>query len=373
MTVDSGHVIVLGSHAPSLINFRGPLLAELVARGWRVTAAAPDIDRHTQSALEAMGVQVETTPLARTGMNPLSDIAYCRALTRLFRLAAPDVVLAYTAKPVIWGAVAARQAGVPRMVAMITGLGYAFTPAARPSLRGLAARLAATALYRLALALADRVLFQNPDDLELFRRKGLVDPRKAEITAGSGIDLDRFAPTSLPKRISFLMASRFLSAKGVREYAAAALRLKARYPQIEFRLAGWIDPGPDAIAHEELDGWIQDGLVCLGRLDDIRPAMASASVFVLPSYREGTPRSVLEAMAMGRPVITTDAPGCRETVRDGENGFLVAPRDSDAVMRAMECLINEPALIPHMGQASLKRAREKYDVRRVNAQVIAAL
>lgn len=373
MTADPGHVVVLAAYAPSLVNFRGPLLSELVSRGWRVTAAAPDVDELTRSALEAMGVQVESTPLARTGLNPLDDIAYCRTLVQLLRRVAPDVVLAYTAKPVIWGAVASRLAGVRRMVAMITGLGYAFTAPAKPSFRAFAARIAATNLYRLAFVLADRVLFQNPDDLDLFRQQCLIAAEKAEITPGSGVDLDRFKQVQLPLETSFLMVCRFLGAKGVREYAAAALSLKARHPQVEIRLGGWIDPGPDAISREELDGWIQGGLVCLGRLDDVRPAIAAASVFVLPSYREGTPRSVLEAMAMGRPVITTDAPGCRETVRDGENGFLVAPRDSEALARAMERFVTDPSLIPAMGARSLERAQAKYDVHEVNAQVIAAL
>lgn len=375
MLGNPSHAVVLASHAQSLINFRGPLLAALVARGWRVTASAPSIDDDVKARLEAIGVVAVETPLARTGMNPLADLAYYRSLIELFRSERPDVLLAYTAKPVIWGTLAARAAGVPRIVAMITGLGYAFTPPMQPSLKHAVANLAARLLYRLALPQADHVLFQNPDDRDLFQSYGFTpSPDRVGVTAGSGIDLNLFTPSPPPNRPSFLMLARLLGAKGVREYAVAARRLKARHPDIDIRLAGPFDQGPDAISRGELAQWTEGGISYLGDLDDVRPAIAEAAVYVLPSsYREGTPRSVLEALATGRPVITTDTPGCRETVIDGKNGFLIAPRDASALENAMEHFILDPGLIAPMAAASLDLARRKYNVNNVNAQILAAL
>lgn len=373
MAVDGGHVVVLASYAPSLINFRGPLLEEMVRRGWRVTAVAPDMDDAVVEALARMGVAAEPVVLARTGLNPLADLTYCGAMWGLLKQLGPDVLLAYTAKPVVWGAIAARLAGVRRTVAMITGLGYAFTLPDRPSLKHAMVRRGASLMYRLGLSLCDWVLFQNPDDRVQFVELGLVRPDRSEVTAGSGIDLERFRPAPPPGGPSFLMIARLLGAKGVRQYAAAAVALKRRRPEVEVRLAGWIDPGPDAVSQDELDGWIDQGLTYLGRLEDVRHALTETAVYVLPSYREGTPRSVLEALAMGRAVITTDAPGCRETVQDGVNGFLVQPRDVGSLVEAMERFILDPTLAATMGARSLELAQRKYDVRGVNDQVIAAL
>lgn len=364
----------MAGHAPSLINFRGPLIAEMVRRGWQVLAVAPDIDAETGAQLAALGARAKSMPLARTGMNPLRDLAYYRALVRLFRKERPNVLLAYTIKPVIWGLFAARAAGVPGTVALITGLGYAFTDGVRSGLKRLLAVGAASALYRIALLSADRVLFQNPDDRDLFRSRGLIRDRgQITVVDGSGVDLDHYAPSRLPEEPVFLMIGRLLGAKGVREYAAAAVELKKRHPEARFQLAGWRDPGPDTVTEGELDVWIEGGVEYLGRLSDVRPAISAARVYVLPSYREGTPRSVLEAMAMGRPIITTDAPGCRETVIDGVNGFLVPPRNALALEAAMERMIENPDLIAPMSVASLDLARRRYDVNRVNAQILSVL
>lgn len=367
-------VVVLAAYAPSLINFRGSLIASMAQRGWQVTAAAPDIDAATGAALSALGAEAVEIATARTSMNPLADVVYLRSLQALLRQRAPDAVLAYTAKPVIWGTLAARGVGVPRVVAMITGLGYAFTPPEERSVKHTSAHLAASLLYRLALPRADHVLFQNPDDRDLFVRRGFTPPPdRVQVIAGSGIDLNHFTPSPPPEKLSFLMLARLLKAKGVREYAAAVRSLRKKYPKVEFRLAGPFDPGPDTISQRELDAAIQDGLIYLDPLADVRPALAEAAVFVLPSYREGTPRSVLEALATGRAVITTDTPGCRETVVDGVNGFLVPPRNAAALERAMERLIQAPDVVRAMGRASLDLAREKYDVHAVNAEIIAAL
>lgn len=368
------HVLVLASSAPGLISFRGPLLAALVGEGCRVTAVAPDIGVETRAALSGLGVEPVEIATERQGMNPLADLGYFRVLRDLFQRLRPDVVLAYTAKPVIWGTLAARAAGVPRVVAMITGLGYAFTPPEERSVKHAVAHRAASFLYRLALPRANHVLFQNSDDRDLFQALGFTPPpERVQVIAGSGVDLDHYAPSPPPETLSFLMLARLLKAKGVREYAAAVRSLHRKYPDVEFRLAGPFDAGPDAISQRELDAAIKDGLIYLGPLADVRPALAEAAVFVLPSYREGTPRSVLEALATARAVITTDAPGCRETIVNGVNGVLVPPRDAAALERAMERLIQTPDLVSTMGRASLDLAQRKYDVHAVNAEIIAAL
>lgn len=366
---------MLASSAPSLINFRGPLLKTLVGRGLRVTAVAPDIDDRTRDSLIAIGVEPVEIEMQRVGMNPFADVSYFRRLGSLFDRLAPDALVAYTAKPVIWGSLAARKRSrATRIVAMITGLGYAFTPPERSSLRHTVAHVAARLLYWRALRGVDHILFQNPDDQALFRRQGLLPPAKAtSVMAGSGVDLEYYAPAPSPGGLAFLMISRLLGAKGVREYAAAALGLKTRYPHVSFRLVGGFDAGPDAVPQEDVERWVAGGLEYGGNVQDVRPAIAAANCIVLPSYREGTPRAVLEAMAMGRPIITTDAPGCRETVVEGVNGWLVPPRAIPPLADAMERAILGPGVLLRMGEASLDLARRKYDVHLANGVVIAAL
>lgn len=364
-------IIVLGSFAPSLIRFRGSLIRELVARGNRVIAMAPEIGEEVGGRLRAIGAEPLEVPIDNQGLNPLHMLRSVRAIGRAFAALKPDAVIAYTIKPVTLGAVAAARAGVPRFVALITGIGYAFTGG--ETLKRRLAGYAAGLLYRGALRRSSAIVFQNPDDRDFFRERGLLPPRAEPIVVnGSGIDLAEFAPAPLPAGVRFLMISRLLGDKGVREYGAAAARLKAKYPHARFALVGYFDNSPDAISRAELAAIEAGGVEFLGRMEDVRPAIADCNVYVLPSYREGTPRSVLEAMAMGRAVVTTDAPGCRQTVAAGRNGLLVAPRDADSLAAAMERLIAEPERIAPMGAESRRLAEERFDVNVVNAQLLAA-
>jgi glycosyltransferase involved in cell wall biosynthesis len=364
-------VALLGSFAQSLVNFRAPLIAAMTAAGHEVHAIAPEIDPVLADQLRALGAVPHSIALSNAGLNPLATIRTTRDLERLFREIAPDTVISYTIKPVTLGSVAAWRAGVPNIVALITGLGYAFTEGG--GLKRRIARIAATILYRRALARCTSIIFQNPDDEADFRRWGLLRPTApVHQVNGSGVDLTRFAPAPLQADADFLMIARLLGDKGVREYAAAAAALKPRYPRVRFALAGYLDPSPDSVTQAELDAAIAGGITFLGKRDDVRPAIADCSVYVLPSYREGTPRSVLEAMAMGRAIITTDAPGCRQTVTDGVNGCLIPPRDAGALARAMEVFIAHPEQIAPMGAASLVRVRETFDVERVTAATMAA-
>jgi glycosyltransferase involved in cell wall biosynthesis len=360
--------LLIAGLAESLMNFRGPLIAALQEAGFEVHVAAPrlEVGDRIRLQLESKGLTVHDMPLRRTGTNPLSDLKALLALFRLMRAIRPRFVMGYTIKPVIYGMLAARLTGVPNRFALITGLGYAFQGnGQRKTLQILAQRL-----YTIALAQAHKVFFQNPDDEKLFRQLGILgDGSVSRVANGSGVCLERYAEVPLPGGPPrFLMIARLLGDKGVREYVQAAARIRQHYPDVVFRLVGPLDENPDSISRAELEKWLGEGVIeYLGELSDVRGAIADSSVYVLPSYREGTPRTVLEAMAMGRGVITTDAPGCRETVVDGDNGFLVEPRSVDELEAAMRRFVDTPALTGVMGLRSRLMAEEKYDVRKVNA------
>lgn len=371
--------LLVASYADSLLRFRGALIQALLEQGLRVHVAAPNLDpQATQTAqLKRLGVTTHNIPLQRTGLNPLADLQALLALFRLMRQIRPDFVMGYTIKPVIYGSLAAALAGVPHRFALITGLGYAFSGMDEAGHRRSWLQKLVHHLYARALSTTHKVFFQNPDDEALFQRMGLLGPEaKTVVVNGSGVDVSQYAQTPLPMvsgqvQPRFLLIARLLGDKGVREYAQAAAILKARHPQAQFDLVGWIDDNPSAIDPAELDQWVSSGLMHYwGKLADVRPAIAAASVYVLPSYREGTPRTVLEAMAMGRAIITTDAPGCRETVVDGDNGFLVPVKSVEALVQAMARFIQAPHLIASMGQRSRILAEQKYDVHAVNAVML---
>ena len=355
----------------SLLGFNGPRITALQALGQQVHVDAPDLPPGDPIPvqLEVRGLKVHNIPLRRTGTNSFADFRALFSPLRVMCRVLPQWVLGYTIKPVIYGSLAAWQAGMPRRFALITGLGYAFQgEGKRGRLQSIVQRL-----YGLALSRVGKVFFQNPDDRELFRQRGiLADATPSCVVSGSGVDVARFALAPLPSGLPrFLLIARLLGDKGVREYAKAARRVHLQHPGAQFALAGWIDSNPDAIAQQELDAWVADGtLVYLGRLSDVRPAIAASTVYVLPSYREGTPRTVLEAMSMGRPIITTDTSGCRETVVDGDNGFLVPIKSVDALQKVMMEFIDDQALAPRMWQRSRQIAQEKYDVHKVNALML---
>jgi glycosyltransferase involved in cell wall biosynthesis len=367
-------VVVIASYAPSLIRFREHLLRALRAAGHEVTAVAPD-DADTAARLAELGVGFQPCALERAGMNPLHDIGYLVRMVLILRALRPDAVLAYTVKPVIWGLLAGRLAGVRRRFALITGLGYAFTAqgGAQSGRSALATLL--SALYRQALRGCEVVFFQNPDDQrEFIARNHLAIGQKTLIVNGSGVDLDVFRPYPPPPSLSFLLIARLLRDKGIREYVAAARMVRESHPEVRFRLAGWLDLNPAAISAGELASWTASGdIEYLGVLADVRPALEECAVYVLPSYREGTPRTVLEAMATGRPVITTDVPGCRETVRTGENGFLVPAADPAALANAMKAFIQQPALVSTMGAAGRQIAEQRYNASEVARVMVEAM
>jgi len=365
--------LLIGGFAGSVVRFRGHLIQTLIARGFDVHVAAPGImdAAAVREALRSMGAIPHAIGFIRGGTSPASDLRGFLGLVALIRRIRPTYVLGYTIKPVVYGMLAARLCGVPRRYALVTGLGQVFDPATPWRTRWLA-----HLLYRVSLRQAACVILQNPDDRAYLQARGVLkDGMHAVVVDGSGIDTAEYAEVPLPSQPSFVMISRLIGAKGVREYAAAAAEVRRLRPQATFRLVGWIDEGPDAITSDELRRWQEDGSVdYVGRVADVRPVLAAASTFVLPSaYGEGLPRTILEAMAMGRAIITTDWPGCRETVRGGENGILVPPRDVAALVQAMLRLVDTPDLVPQMGSRSRQIAVERYDVCHVTEAMLKAM
>ncbi len=369
-------VFLLASLPRSLCNFRGPLIESLHAAGYEVHVGAPGIleDPETCGWLKERSIQYHDVPLSRTGISVRADLRALIALYRLMRKIGPELFLGYTIKPVIWGVIAAWLARVPQRIALITGLGYAFVGEARG--KRAVVRWLVSRLYSIALRRASLAFFQNPDDRDDFRRWGILPAKLTTVLVnGSGVDTVAFAVAPLPKLpVRFLLIARLLRDKGVPEYAEAAKRVRQNFPDAEFHLVGPLDTNPDAISEAEIQAWQEAGhVIWHGRQSDVRPSIAAAHVYVLPSHREGTPRSVLEAMSMGRPIITTDAPGCRETVEEGVNGFLVPVRDAPALATAMERFLTEPELIVEMGRNSRRTAEKKYDVHKVNAVMMDAM
>ena len=363
--------LLIAGFADSLINFRWDLICALQAKGLEVHVAAPEISSSptTLEKLRNNGVFAHDVPMQRTGTNPIEDFKTLIALRQLMQQVRPDYVMAYTIKPVIYGMLAAASTGVPNRAALITGLGYAFQDSEGSTKQNLIRRVTRQ-LYARALSAADLTFFQNEDDQKLFTDLGIIRPgQNTVVVNGSGVNTEKFSPQPLPEgdEVHFLLIGRLLKDKGVREYVEAARRVKQQSPQAVFNLVGFLDSNPSSVTQQELDQWVNEGTVKFwGKLSDVRPAINACHVFVLPSYREGTPRTVLEAMATGRAIITTDAPGCRQTVENGYNGWLVPVQSAEKLAEAMERFLSEPALIQQMGQASLEIARNKYDVNIIN-------
>ncbi len=365
-------VFFLAGNSRSLIANRSELIRDMRAAGLEVAAAVPTADYLPE--VEELGITIYPVEMGRTGINPLHDLRYLLALRKLLRQVRPQVVFGYTIKPVVYGSLAARLAGVPRIYSMITGLGHVFTT---ENARNRRLQKVIGVLYRLGLSANRKVFFQNPDDLQEFLDRGMLkDQSKAVRTYGSGVDMQRFAREPLPQGpTTFLFIGRLLTEKGIAEFYEAAHLVRADYPEARFIAVGPHDPNlPHSCAADDLERWKAEGVVdFVGGVKDVRSWIAQSSVFVLPSYREGTPRSVLEAMSMGRPIITSDAPGCRETVEEGVNGFLVAPRSVDPLVDAMARFLAEPELIPRMGEASWQLVERHYDVHKVNRVILDAM
>jgi glycosyltransferase involved in cell wall biosynthesis len=365
-------VVVVGGLSESLLNFRGDLLRSLAALGHDVTAMAGEPDERVKTRLAAIGVQFRPYPIERSGINPVADWRTYRALGAAFRELHPDVVLAYTIKPIVWGGLSLTSNAGTCFYALVTGLGFAFEDGGwkRRLMRG-----ALIPLYRAALARATRVIFQNPDNRDAFVARGIVSCVRTAVVNGSGVNLDHFTPAALPDTAPvFLTIGRLLTHKGFREFCEAARIVKRTHPDARFQLLGPPDPSPDGLSLSEIRRWHDQGwLEYLGAADDVRPALANCHIFVLASYHEGMPRTVLEALAMGRPILTTDVPGCRETVIAGDNGHLVPKGDAGALASRMVWFLENRDRWPAMGTRSRQLAEERFDVNAVNRTLISIM
>ena len=368
-------IVILASYAPSLVNFRLDLIRDLIAAGHEVIAAAPGDDTDVDETLRGIGARYEPIVMDRAGVNPLSDVRSLSSLVGLFRRIKPDLVFAYTIKPVIYGLLAARLAGVQRRFGMITGLSYALMGGDGMKRRLLKALT--VGLYRRALVGADAVIFQNASDLAVFTGHEMTQPgQKTVVVDGSGVNLETFSAAPLPEGPpTFLLMARLLADKGIREFADAARRLKKDHPEWRFQILGPLDVTPTAINKSEVEAWQEQGVIdYLGATKDVRPYLRACSAFVLPSYYpEGLPRSILEAMAIGRAIITTDRPGCRETVIAGENGYLVPAGEVEPLADAMAQLAEEPGRLRAYGEASRSLAERRFDVRLINKTILRIL
>lgn len=361
-------VLVIGSLGWSLVNFRLDLMRRMVANGHSVIAAAPELDSALCERLAGEGIVPVEIPMQRTGLNPFHDLHTLTALRGLIDTYNPDLVVPYTMKPIVYGSLAARLAGV-RCVPLFTGLGYAFSET-RPRGKRLAVRTASVWLHRLATRRIRMAFYYNSAERNDIRRFRLV-PRKAQLVAvpGSGVETARFSATPVPDGPpAFLFVGRLLRSKGLEELIAAArlLRNEGRAPRVE--LLGPTDSNPDAISADEVQRWHDAGEVIYhGPTRDVRPYLTGASVVVLPSkLREGVPRTMLEAMASGRAVITTDMPGCGETITDGQSGMVVPSGDPVALANAMRSFMDDPGRAVWMGEAARREVCETYDVHLVN-------
>jgi glycosyltransferase involved in cell wall biosynthesis len=368
-----GRVAVVGAWPNSLVNFRGELLRRLVESQATVFALAAQADPETRLKIEDLGVQFESFQVQRNRISLTADARTFFDLRSKLRAIRPDVLLCYTIKPVIWGGLAYGFTKNCRFVALITGLGFAFQGVTMK--RRILTRLVIW-LYRRALKNADAVVFQNEDNRQEFVSRGIIPGSKAHVINGSGVNLDHFDVAPFPSGpITFLLVARLLGDKGVREYVRAASIVRTQFPKSRFLVVGWQDPSPDGITQSELQQWVDANLIeLLGFQQDVRPSYAQCHVFVLPSYHEGMPRTVLEAMAAGRPIITTNIPGCRATVVENENGFLVAPKDALALADKMIWFAQQSSeTIQRMGSVSRRLAESKFDVHEVNRQLLGIL
>ncbi|MBT9159435.1 MAG: N,N'-diacetylbacillosaminyl-diphospho-undecaprenol alpha-1,3-N-acetylgalactosaminyltransferase [Dehalococcoidia bacterium] len=370
------HLTIVSQCTTSVLNFRSPLIEALCAVGVHVQVLAPNWQPQTEQAAQALGAQTGAYTLSRAGLNPLGDLRTAVQLWRSFKAHKPDVVFTHAAKTNVWGMLAAALAGVPHRVAMVEGMGYAFTEGAngRSAMQRLLGVLLAS-LYRLAFKLAHRVVVLNPDDAADLQRLCGLPPHKTVLLGGIGVPLQDW-PLHPPhtEPISFTLIARLLREKGILEYLQAARLVKAQHPQLRFYLLGALDENPGALSQADIQPWLDDGTVEWPGQVNVKPWLAKTSVYVLPSYyREGVPRSTQEAMAMGRPVITTDAPGCRETVVEGVNGFLVPPRDVPALASALLRFVHNPGLVATMGAQSRRLAEERFDVNRINQKLMEVL
>jgi glycosyltransferase involved in cell wall biosynthesis len=366
----SNNTVVISINSSwNIVNFRKGLISALRENGYRVVALAPE-DGHSR-LLAGLGAEFHPITIDRQGASIARDAVLLRDYVRALRRIRPAVFLGYTAKPNVYGSLASHLLGIP-VINNVAGLGTAFIK------EGPLTRIV-SGLYRLAFRRSATVFFQNEDDQRMFVQRRLVAADKAKLLPGSGINLGDFTPrqrAAEPGEFTFLMVARLLWDKGVREYVEAAREVKRRHPHARFQILGFLDvPNRTAVSRSDVDEWVREGIIdYLGHSDDVRPFVAAADCIVLPSYREGLPRVLLEGAAMARPLIATDVPGCRHVVQEGLNGLLCSVRDSRSLAQAMTRMITmDPEERKAMGAAGRRRVEAEFDEQIAVARYLSAI
>lgn len=361
------NIMINSGRTSPFLGTRQKLVLKILEKGHNVILTGNN-DNY-EAKLNNMGAKYENIPVDRASLNPYKELKLIYKYYKLFKKNNIDVIHSYTIKPNIYGSIAAKLAGIKNIYPTINGLGYAYTG---DDLKNKIIRLITSILYFFAFKCSKKVLFQNSDDADEMVKRKLINKRKCVIIDGSGIDLNEFTKRNLPEKISFIMITRLLKSKGVYQYLEAAKIVKGKYKNIEFKLVGPTDPNPNGVSKAELQNFIDKGIIkYLGYREDVHSLLSNSSVFVLPSYyREGVPHSILEAMATGRAILTTDAPGCRETVKEGVNGFLVPIKNEEALANKMIWMIEHPEEIHRMGEESYKYAKSRFNVEKVNNKII---
>ncbi|GIZ15185.1 glycosyltransferase family 4 protein [Capnocytophaga catalasegens] len=370
-------IALVSNTTSSLLNFRKHLIHFLIERKYKVYCLSTDYTQTTKKIIEDWGAIPIDYKLSRAGLNPFADIKTIRNLEKIFGEIQPDIVLSNFVKPVIYGSIAAYRAKVPRIIAMIEGLGYAFTDQPEGmSLKQKIIQKIQIFLYKIALPKADVIIFLNNDDPKDLIQKYKIHTKKIEVLGGIGLDLNDFPKTPVPLNpISFLWIGRLLKEKGIWEFLKAAEIVKQKHPEVEFKIIGGLDEeNPGGISRLDLEKFTQKNIVkYLGEVQNVAEVISSSSSSSSSSYREGSPRSIQEAMAVGRAIIATDIPGSREAVIDGVNGFLVPKWNPKALAEKMCVLIENPDLLVTMGEKSHQIAVEKYDGNKVNEKLVKIL
>ncbi len=361
-------IAVLSSHTPSLLWFRMDMMQDFIKNGHKVIALGSESEADWKSIFKKNNIDYKQIYVERNGINPFKDLKTLINLYKFMKEEKPDKVFAYQAKTVIYGSIAAKLNGITEVYPLIAGLGSIFRG------NGFKYKIIKTIMkieYWIACKCSKIVFFQNDDDKNEFVRNGLIKESKTIIINGSGVNLEKFKPTPIPKEPAFLFIGRLIRDKGIIEYLGACKEIKKKYKNVRCLLVGPYDSNPSALKPDELKPYIDKGIIeYFGEQSDVRPFISQCSTYVLPSYHEGTPKTVLEAMAMGRAIITCDAPGCRETVTDGINGFLVKTKSIKELIEKMEYLISNQDINEEMGKKSLELARKKYDVKLVNEKIM---
>lgn len=364
-------IVVLSSHTPSLFWFRMDMMKAFMNLGYEVFAAGNESENEWLAKFSENGITYKEIYVKRNGVNPLDDLKTLKSIKALLNEIKPEKIFTYQAKTVIYGGMAANQLGIREVYPLIAGMGSVFL---KDDLKTKVIRKVLVTEYKLGMKDCPVVFFQNRDDEKVFIDNHILTNQKVVMIPGSGVNCKKFIPQEEPEKFAFLCISRLILDKGVYEYLEACRQIKKEHPDVRCLLVGPYDTNPSALQPKELQAYIDDGSIeYFGEQEDVRPFIKQCNVFILPSYREGTPKSNLEAMASGKAVITTDAPGCRETVVDGENGFLVPVKNVAKIVEKMELLINNPKIASEMGAKGRIKAEKNFSVDIVNQLICEAM